>query len=57
MVMAITMKNNDNDNVAPCRACFHVTSETLPIQKSRVLWALRTNTSNMDAKLKQQEQR
>ena len=29
--------NKDNGNVAPCCSCFHVTSETLPIQESRVL--------------------
>ena len=49
--------NKDNGNVAPCCSCFHVTSETLPIQKSRVLKARRTKTSKIDANLKQTKQR
>ena len=50
-------ENNDNDNVAPWCPCCYVTFEMPPIQKSRVLWALRTETSNMNAKLKQRTQR
>ena len=40
--------DDNNDNVAPCCCCFHVTSQTLPIQKSRVSWALQTKTEKPD---------
>ena len=34
--------NNDNDAVASCCCCFPLTCQTLPPEKSRVLWEFQT---------------
>ena len=47
--------NNENDNVASSCCYFHVTSQTLPSQKYRDLWALQTKSSGTDAKLRNKQ--
>ena len=46
----ISHDNYDNDNFARCCCCFPVTCLTLPLEKSRVLWAFQTKSIENEGK-------